>query len=103
MKKKKLNSKNPKYMDKSLVTDKKVIRREHNTFGTGVIDEAAIEALVREHFDLRPKGLIEMLDLKRPIYLKTAAYGHFGREDKDFTWEATDKKDLLPIIFIMAL
>jgi S-adenosylmethionine synthetase len=66
-----------------------------NTFGTGVIDEAAIEALVREHFDLRPKGLIEMLDLKRPIYLKTAAYGHFGREDKDFTWEATDKKDLL--------
>ena len=66
-----------------------------NTFGTGVIDETAIEALVREHFDLRPKGLVEMLDLKRPIYRKTAAYGHFGREDKDFTWEATDKKDLL--------
>jgi S-adenosylmethionine synthetase len=66
-----------------------------NTFGTGVIDETAIEALVREHFELRPKGLVEMLDLKRPIYRKTAAYGHFGREDKDFTWEATDKKDLL--------
>jgi S-adenosylmethionine synthetase len=66
-----------------------------NTFGTGVIDETAIEALVKEHFELRPKGLVEMLDLKRPIYRKTAAYGHFGREDKDFTWEATDKKDLL--------
>jgi S-adenosylmethionine synthetase len=66
-----------------------------NTFGTGVIDEAAIEQLVAEHFDLRPKGLIEMLDLKRPIYRKTAAYGHFGREDPDFTWEALDKKDLL--------
>jgi S-adenosylmethionine synthetase len=66
-----------------------------NTFGTGTIDEAAIEALVAEHFDLRPKGLVDMLDLKRPIYRKTAAYGHFGREDKDFTWEATDKKDAL--------
>jgi len=66
-----------------------------NTFGTGVIDETEIEALVREHFELRPKGLVEMLDLKRPIYRKTAAYGHFGREDKDFTWEATDKKDVL--------
>jgi S-adenosylmethionine synthetase len=66
-----------------------------NTFGTGVIDETAIESLIREHFELRPKGLVEMLDLKRPIYKKTAAYGHFGREDKDFTWEATDKKDLL--------
>ena len=66
-----------------------------NTFGTGVIDETAIESLIREHFDLRPKGLVEMLDLKRPIYRKTAAYGHFGREDKDFTWEATDKKNRL--------
>ena len=66
-----------------------------NTFGTGVIDETEIEALVRENFELRPKGLVEMLDLKRPIYRKTAAYGHFGREDKDFTWEATDKKDVL--------
>ena len=54
-----------------------------------------ISELVREHFDLRPKGLIEMLDLKRPIYLKTAAYGHFGREDPDFTWENTDKADAL--------
>jgi S-adenosylmethionine synthetase len=66
-----------------------------NTFGTGVIDETAIESLIREHFELRPRGLVEMLDLKRPIYRKTAAYGHFGREDKDFTWEATDKKDRL--------
>ena len=66
-----------------------------NTFGTGLIDETAIESLIRDHFDLRPKGLVEMLDLKRPIYRKTAAYGHFGREDKDFTWEATDKKDRL--------
>ncbi len=66
-----------------------------NTFGTGKLPEADIEALVAEHFDLRPKGLIEMLDLKRPIYRKTAAYGHFGREDADFTWERTDKKDAL--------
>ena len=66
-----------------------------NTFGTGKLDEATIEALVAEHFDLRPKGLVEMLNLKRPIYRKTAAYGHFGREDPDFTWEATDKKDAL--------
>jgi S-adenosylmethionine synthetase len=66
-----------------------------NTFGTGALGEDRIEALVREHFDLRPKGLIDMLDLKRPIYRKTAAYGHFGREDADFTWEATDKKDIL--------
>jgi len=66
-----------------------------NTFGTGKIPEEQIEALVAEHFDLRPKGLIDMLDLKRPIYRKTAAYGHFGREDADFTWEATDKKDTL--------
>ena len=66
-----------------------------NTFGTGKIDESAIEQLVTDHFDLRPRGLIEMLDLKRPIYRKTAAYGHFGREDPDFTWEAIDKKDVL--------
>lgn len=62
-----------------------------NTFGTGKIDDEKIEALVREHFDLRPKGLIAMLDLKRPIYRDTAAYGHFGRDDADFTWERTDK------------
>jgi S-adenosylmethionine synthetase len=66
-----------------------------DTFGTGNIPDDQIEALIREHFDLRPKGLIAMLDLKRPIYQKTAAYGHFGREDADFTWEKTDKADAL--------
>jgi S-adenosylmethionine synthetase len=64
-----------------------------DTFGTGKLDDDRISELVREHFDLRPKGLIAMLDLKRPIYRKTAAYGHFGREDADFTWEKTDKAD----------
>ena len=66
-----------------------------NTFGTGKRSDTEIAALVREHFDLRPKGLIEMLDLKRPIYRKTAAYGHFGREDPEFTWERTDRAELL--------
>ncbi|MCB1691607.1 MAG: methionine adenosyltransferase, partial [Pseudomonadales bacterium] len=66
-----------------------------NTFGTGKLPDEKIEALVREHFDLRPKGLIAMLDLKRPIYRKTAAYGHFGREDPDFSWERTDKAEAL--------
>jgi S-adenosylmethionine synthetase len=66
-----------------------------DTFGTGQIAESRITELIREHFDLRPKGLIAMLDLKRPIYRKTAAYGHFGREDADFTWENTDKADAL--------
>ena len=65
------------------------------TFGTGKLPEEHIEALVRDHFDLRPKGIVDMLDLKRPIYRKTAAYGHFGREDADFTWEKTDKADVL--------
>ncbi|MEP4545192.1 MAG: methionine adenosyltransferase, partial [Saccharospirillum sp.] len=60
-----------------------------NTFGTNKVDEALIADLVREHFDLRPRGIIEMLDLLRPIYRPTAAYGHFGREG--FSWEATDK------------
>jgi len=59
--------------------------------GTNVVDEALIERLVAEHFDLRPAAIIRDLDLKRPIYEKTAAYGHFGREDHDFTWERTDK------------
>ncbi|MFC3092880.1 methionine adenosyltransferase [Alteromonas sediminis] len=59
------------------------------TFGTGVVDNATLVGLIREHFDLRPYGLIKMLDLERPIYKKTAAYGHFGREE--FPWEATDK------------
>lgn len=62
-----------------------------NTFGTGVIDDAKIAALVERHFDLRPKGIIQMLDLLRPIYAQTAAYGHFGRDEPDFTWERTDK------------
>jgi S-adenosylmethionine synthetase len=66
-----------------------------NTFGTGKITDEQIVTLIRRHFDLKPKGLIDMLDLKRPIYRKTAAYGHFGREDEDFTWERTDKAELL--------
>lgn len=66
-----------------------------NTFGTGKLSDAEIVQLVREHFDLRPRGLIEMLDLKRPIYRQTAAYGHFGRELPDFTWEKTDKAEAL--------
>ena len=66
-----------------------------DSFGTGKLADDRIAELVREHFDLRPKGLVEMLDLKRPIYRKTAAYGHFGREDADFTWEKTDKADAL--------
>ena len=61
------------------------------TFGTGKIDDERIVELVRAHFNLKPKGLIEMLDLLRPIYRATAAYGHFGREEPDFTWEKTDK------------
>ena len=60
-----------------------------NTFGTGKLDDNRIAALVREHFDLRPRGIIEMLDLRRPIYRPTASYGHFGREG--FSWENTDK------------
>jgi len=66
-----------------------------DTFGTGKISDARIVELVREHFELRPKGLIKMLDLIRPIYLPTAAYGHFGREEPEFTWERTDKADAL--------
>jgi len=66
-----------------------------NTFGTGKISDASIVDLVREHFDLRPRGLIAMLDLKRPIYRATAAYGHFGRELDAFSWEKTDKADAL--------
>lgn len=66
-----------------------------DTYGTGKLSDEAIETLVREHFDLRPAGLIDMLDLRRPIYQPTAAYGHFGREEPNFTWEKTDKVDLL--------
>ncbi|MDG1114081.1 MAG: methionine adenosyltransferase [Pseudomonadales bacterium] len=66
-----------------------------NTFGTGKLSDEQIEALVRKHFDLRPKGLIEMLDLKRPIFLPTASYGHFGRTEDSFTWERTDRAEAL--------
>lgn len=62
-----------------------------NTFGTGKIADEEIVQLIEKHFDLRPRGIIHSLNLLRPIYAKTAAYGHFGREDPDFTWEATDK------------
>ncbi len=65
------------------------------TEGTGKIPDDKIAALVTSHFDLRPKGIIQMLDLLRPIYLKTAAYGHFGRDEPEFSWEATDRADAL--------
>ena len=65
------------------------------TEGTGKIGDEKIAALVSAHFDLRPKGIIQTLDLLRPIYLKTAAYGHFGRDEPEFTWEASDKVELL--------
>ena len=65
------------------------------TQGTGVIDDARLEQLVRSHFDLRPRGIIRMLDLQRPIYAKSAAYGHFGRDEPEFTWEAVDKAQAL--------
>jgi S-adenosylmethionine synthetase len=61
------------------------------TFGTGKISNTEIVKIIREHFELRPKGLIKMLDLIRPIYRNTAAYGHFGREDLELSWEKTDK------------
>jgi len=66
-----------------------------NTFGTGVVDEQRIVALVHEHFDLRPWGIITMLDLLRPIYRQTASYGHLGRDDIDLPWERTDKAERL--------
>ena len=66
-----------------------------NTFGTGKLPDARIVELIRAHFDLRPKGLIAMLDLKRPIYRKVAAYGHFGRTEPEFTWEHTDRAEAL--------
>lgn len=61
------------------------------TYGTGKVSDTLLTQLVREHFDLRPKGIVKMLDLLRPIYAKTAAYGHFGRDEPEFTWEATDR------------
>ncbi len=66
-----------------------------NTFGTGKIADARIVSLIREHFDLRPYGLTQMLELIKPIYRKTAAYGHFGREEPEFSWERTDKAEML--------
>ena len=65
------------------------------TFGTGKLPDEKLVEIIRKHFDLRPAGIIEMLDLKRPIYRKTAAYGHFGREDQGFPWEKTDKAEEL--------
>ena len=66
-----------------------------DTYGTSKIDHDKIEKIIRKNFDLTPKGMIETLKLRRPIYRKTAAYGHFGRNDKDFTWENTDKAEIL--------
>jgi S-adenosylmethionine synthetase len=66
-----------------------------DTFGTAHVDEEDIEAAVGEVFDLRPAAIIDALDLRRPIYRKTAAYGHFGRELPEFTWERTDRVDAL--------
>jgi S-adenosylmethionine synthetase len=65
------------------------------TFDTGVISDAEIEALIREHFDMRPAAIIRDLDLRRPIYKQVAAYGHFGRDDINVPWERTDKADAL--------
>jgi S-adenosylmethionine synthetase len=66
-----------------------------DTEGTGKVPEEKIVAAIREIFPLDPKGIIEYLNLRRPIYKKTAAYGHFGRNEEDFTWERTDKADAL--------
>jgi S-adenosylmethionine synthetase len=65
------------------------------TFGTGKVSNETLTALVRKHFDLRPKGIVNMLNLLRPIYQKTAAYGHFGRDEPEFTWEAVDRANVL--------
>jgi S-adenosylmethionine synthetase len=66
-----------------------------NTFGTGKIEDARLAALIRENFLLTPAGMIKHLDLRRPIYRKTAAFGHFGRTEATFSWEATDKGEAL--------
>jgi S-adenosylmethionine synthetase len=65
------------------------------TFGTAHVAEETIETLIAEHFDLRPKGIVQMLDLLRPIYRQTASNGHFGRSEPELTWERTDKADSL--------
>ena len=66
-----------------------------DTFGTGKVSDDVLLKAIRENFDLRPAGIIKMLDLRRPIYKQTAAYGHFGRNDLDLPWEKTDKADAL--------
>ncbi len=66
-----------------------------DTFGTGIVSDERLDAIIRDNFDLRPYGILQMLDLIRPIYRQTAAYGHFGRDDIDLSWEKTDKADLL--------
>jgi S-adenosylmethionine synthetase len=66
-----------------------------DTFGTAKIEESKISDLVREHFQMTPRGIIDSLKLRRPIFKKTAAYGHFGRNEAEFTWEQTDKADAL--------
>ena len=66
-----------------------------DTFGTENVPVARIEELIGTHFDLRPAAILRDLDLRRPIYAKTSAYGHFGRDDRDFTWERTDRADAL--------
>lgn len=66
-----------------------------DTFGTGKLSDEKLVEIVRENFDLRPAGIIKMLDLRRPIYKQTAAYGHFGRDDLDLSWERTDKAETL--------
>ena len=66
-----------------------------DTFGTGKLSDEKLVEIVRENFDLRPAGIIKMLDLRRPIYKQTAAYGHFGRPDLNLPWEAVDKADVL--------
>ena len=66
-----------------------------DTYGTGKVDDAKLEEIIRENFDLRPAGIIRMLDLRRPIYKQTAAYGHFGRNDLDLPWEKLDKVEEL--------
>ena len=68
-----------------------------DSFGTGTVSDEKLSELVAQEFDLRPKGIVETLDLLRPIYKRTAAYGHFGRDEPDFTWEALDKKFVLQI------
>ncbi len=74
-----------------------------DTFGTGAVEDDKLVEIVRENFDLRPAGIIQMLDLRRPIYKQTAAYGHFGRTDIDLPWEKLDKVEDLKKIFIEIL